>query len=219
MSYNKLWSVLVSLGLYHSPHAFAQSELETCLFREINTGDQTRSIAQVKTLCLQQQAFEDVIEIDGNGTTGDNDGTLSTRLSCERLTAFNFYVIAPHKMNCMLPAYSTNAIIRDAYQCNDGFFENLDDFEATFQISLKVPIFENCLFVKGDGLFLGFTLQAWWQIYANNISKPFRETNYQSELFYFTPLGWQPFDGNTAMIVGIKHQSNGRSQIVSRSWN
>ena len=107
----------------------------------------------------------------------------------------------------------------DAYQFNDGFFENLDDLEAKFQISLKVPIFESSLFVEGDGLFLGFTLQAWWQIYADNISKPFRETNYQPELFYFTPLGWQPFDGNTAMIVGIEHQSNGRSQLLSRSWN
>ena len=75
------------------------------------------------------------------------------------------------------------------------------------------------LIKDGDQLFFGFTLQSWWQIYSEEISKPFRETNYQPEFFYFTPINSHPFGGNTALIVGVEHQSNGRSQLLSRSWN
>jgi phospholipase A1 len=33
------------------------------------------------------------------------------------------------------------------------------------------------------------------------------------------PLDWQPFGGNTGIVFGIEHQSNGRTQSLSRSWN
>ena len=77
----------------------------------------------------------------------------------------------------------------------------------------------NSLFVEGDQVFFGFTLQSWWQIYSDEISKPFRETNYQPEFFYFAPINFHPFGGNSAIIIGAEHQSNGRSQLLSRSWN
>nr|WP_269468606.1 phospholipase A [Alteromonas sp. ASW11-130] len=137
----------------------------------------------------------------------------------ERKTEFNPYVITPHKMNYILPAWKTNAINRQTYRSLQGYEENLEDTEAKFQLSLKVPLNTDSMFVEGDGLYLGFTLEAWWQIYANNISKPFRETNYQPELFYIAPLPWHPLGGNTGFVVGIEHQSNGRGQIFSRSWN
>jgi phospholipase A1 len=82
-----------------------------------------------------------------------------------------------------------------------------------------VPLNYNSMLIEGDGLYFAFTIQAWWQIYAENISKPFRETNYQPELFYLAPLEWHPFGGNTGFAVGIEHQSNGRAQNLSRSWN
>ena len=122
-------------------------------------------------------------------------------------------------MNYILPVITTDKVNIDAYSSFGEWSENLEDIEAKFQISLKVPMNQNDLFVKGDGLFFGFTLQSWWQIYSDNISKPFRETNYQPEIFYLAPLDWHPFGGNTGFIVGLEHQSNGRGQGLSRSWN
>ena len=77
------------------------------------------------------------------------------------------------------------------------------------------------LFLKGKNLalFFGFTLESWWQLYTEALSRPFRETNYQPELFYIAPLSWHPFGGNTGFFTGIEHQSNGRSNEFSRSWN
>lgn len=220
MKKNRLASFFGGILLFGSGSVYATGSEQNCILNEIQNGDDSRTIAQIKALCRQEVADESSIEVEGiSPDNTDSAGAISHRLSRERQNAFNPYVITPHKMNYILPAYKTNAINTLPYFEQTELQDNLDDLEAKFQISLKVPLFEDSLFIEGDALYLGFTLQAWWQIYASNISKPFRETNYQPELFYLAPLGWQPFGGNTAMILGIEHQSNGRGRVLSRSWN
>lgn len=63
------------------------------------------------------------------------------------------------------------------------------------------------------------TLKSFWQVYTGDASRPFRETNYRPELFYFTPTSWQPLGGSTWLGFGIEHESNGQRQELSRSWN
>ena len=178
------------------------------------------TLAQIRKQCSKKERLT-VADVE-NQTVEQTQvlmGSISRRIANERNTEFNPYVITPHKMNYVLPAMVTNAINKDSYSSLNGFEENLEDVEAKFQLSLKVPLNYKSMFIEGDGLYMGFTLQAWWQIYASNISKPFRETNYQPELFYLAPLPWKPFGGNTGFILGIEHQSNGRGQNLSRSWN
>ena len=122
-------------------------------------------------------------------------------------------------LNYIMPVLTTNRINRDAYQAIDGFTENFEDIEAKFQLSLKVPLNSDDIFFEGDGLYFAFTMEAWWQVYSDNISKPFRETNYKPEIMYGMPLPWRLFEGNTGLVLGAEHQSNGRSQLLSRSWN
>ncbi len=97
--------------------------------------------------------------------------------------------------------------------------EGLQPAEVKFQISLKSQLNETDLLLKDDALSLGITLEAWWQLYSSDLSSPFRETNYQPEIFYMVPLLWGPFGGNTALVLGLEHQSNGQVQGLSRSWN
>lgn len=122
-------------------------------------------------------------------------------------------------MNYILPILSTDRINKDAYTSLEGYDEGLEDIEAKFQLSLKTPLNEDSLFMDGDGVYAAFTIEAWWQVYAESLSRPFRETNYQPELFYLTPLPWHPLGGNSGLMVGIEHQSNGRGGELSRSWN
>lgn len=157
------------------------------------------------------------------GMTADDDvgiGAVTERVKEERAEAFNPYVLTAHKHNFILPVSYTTGINEQIYQQNDvPLREGLQPAEVKFQISLKSQLNETDLFLKDDALSLGITLEAWWQLYSSDLSSPFRETNYQPEIFYMVPLLWGPFGGNTALVLGLEHQSNGQVQGLSRSWN
>lgn len=91
--------------------------------------------------------------------------------------------------------------------------------EAQFQLSFKTKVFNN-IFGNNGSLWVGYTQSSRWQIYNGDVSRPFRETNYEPEamLVFRTPLelgGW-----NLRMSgISLNHQSNGRANPLSRSWN
>lgn len=152
--------------------------------------------------------------------TAASDGVLSERVRAERREAFNPYVIIPHRHNYVLPISYTSSLNESAYQRDDiPLREGLTPAEVKFQVSLKTQLNEEDLFLANDSLSFGLTIEAWWQLYASDLSSPFRETNYTPELFYLKPLLWGPFGGSTALSFGIVHQSNGQVQGLSRSWN
>jgi Phospholipase A1 len=92
--------------------------------------------------------------------------------------------------------------------------------EAQLQLSFKLPITPPLF---GDRVlpFFAYTGRSWWQVFDGDRSRPFREYNHEPELFiawvgmrneYF---GWT----NQFSALGVNHQSNGRTQDGSRSWN
>jgi len=88
--------------------------------------------------------------------------------------------------------------------------------EVKYQISFQGLIY------KGDVYQLGasYTQQSYWQLFNRPISSPFRETNYEPELFVrWQEKKYQLFDEPTFYRLGFDHQSNGRSKPFSRSWN
>jgi phospholipase A1 len=93
-----------------------------------------------------------------------------------------------------------------------------DSTEAKFQISFKVR-----LWTTDDrrwGVWAGYTQQSQWQVYNADLSRPFRETNYMPELFvsYRPGLEFGGFHWRL-LNLGFNHQSNGKSEPLSRSWN
>jgi phospholipase A1 len=95
---------------------------------------------------------------------------------------------------------------------------HLDNIEAKFQFSLKTKVVQDLL---GDGdLWVGYTQSSRWQVYNSEESRPFRETDYEPEALlvygtHYDVLGWKL----RMLDIGINHQSNGRSDPYSRSWN
>ena len=221
--YLLLWSISLNVQAF-SPESdnseiaekSPETAFETCLFNAIKTADKDATLAEVEKQCEEQIAR--IILQDGEGKDIEL-GALSHRIIKEKRTAADPYVLTPHKMNYILPFSYVDEINRQAYQEVPLWADNLKDAEAKFQISVKIPLLTGYWLNEGDQLFFGFTLKSWWQIYADEISKPFRETNYQPEFFYVTPLNYHPWGGNSALVTGFEHQSNGRSQLLSRSWN
>ncbi|HSH29963.1 MAG TPA: phospholipase A, partial [Thiohalobacter sp.] len=65
-----------------------------------------------------------------------------------------------------------------------------------------------------------YTNQSYWQAYNRKFSSPFRETNHEPELFltYLSDYSLLGFEARVLQL-GISHQSTGKSNELSRSWN
>lgn len=133
------------------------------------------------------------------------------------------YLLRYHQMNYFLPITYTSDRNIEPYQPFadleiQGGEVNLDDAEAKFQLSFRYR-----LWARDDrrlGVWLGYTQLSTWQIYNGDESRPFRDTNYQPEIFLsynpgieLGPLRW------SLINAGFVHESNGRAQIISRSWD
>jgi len=99
--------------------------------------------------------------------------------------------------------------------------EGLENTELKFQISFKTKALHN-IFGKriGGDIWVGYTQTSRWQVFSPDLSRPFRETNYEPEIMLIVPTPYKIF-GMSGVFAGIgfNHQSNGRSNPLSRSWN
>ena len=94
-----------------------------------------------------------------------------------------------------------------------------DNFETKFQFSLKTKIFQNFFWGKGD-FWVAYTQKSFWQIYNVDLSRPFREVNYEPELILNFPVKVKIFGFKMRMFgMAFNHQSNGKSEPFSRSFN
>lgn len=132
------------------------------------------------------------------------------------------YAISLYRPNYLLlgrysdrPNEAPFDVLFDALESPDA---ELDSTEAEFQISFKARLWASES--RRLGVWAAYTQQSQWQVYNDYLSRPFRETNYQPELMVsFSPdltLGGFRWG---LLNVGYNHQSNGRSDPISRSWD
>ncbi|HIY72245.1 MAG TPA: phospholipase A [Candidatus Luteimonas excrementigallinarum] len=149
---------------------------------------------------------------------------LDTRWELAAGSKLGLFNLRAYKPVYLLPAFWTSSTNPTPQSPNPDNTvtdpQELDSLEAKFQISFKTKALENIFGNNGD-LWLGYTQSSRWQVYNGDQSRPFRETNYEPEALlvfrngYGLPGGWR---GRMA-AVGINHQSNGRGDPLSRSWN
>ena len=103
--------------------------------------------------------------------------------------------------------------------------QNYQRHEMRIQVSARTKVAQGLLTGPRssgkDSLWFGYTQQSYWQLFNGGISRPFRSTDHEPEVFYVyptdAPLPWGGcwrYSG-----VGLVHQSNGESNPLSRSWN
>lgn len=153
----------------------------------------------------------------------EKNGSLTPeRILKEKVSEQNSFVITPHHQNYILPFSHNDSPNQGPFEAQGAYGDINDPIqhkEAKLQISFKVPLNESDILFPNDGLYLGITMKSFWQVYNKKISAPFRETNYRPEIFYQAPISSQALGGSWIGRIGLEHESNGRSQLLSRSWN
>lgn len=131
------------------------------------------------------------------------------------------FLFRPHRPNYFLPLKYSSAPNNTPFQ--NAFVQpdlGLDPLEAELQLSFKIKGIEGVLGNDDLDLWFGYTITSFWQAYNNTISSPFRETNYEPEVMLTYRTNYELGDFRVRFLnLGMLHQSNGRSERLSRSWN
>lgn len=114
--------------------------------------------------------------------------------------------LMPHYVNYLLPFGYTEQDYR-SYVASDEY----GHIEAQLQVSFKINI-GNDLFGLGEKYYLSYSQKSFWQIYEH--SSPFRETNYNPEMFVVFPISDQSFSSFNmrSVTLAYSHLSNGQGQ-------
>jgi len=166
---------------------------------------------------VDEAAEADLIANAGRGSL------LDSRWELAKDSKLGVFQLRAYKPMYLLPAFWTSQVNETPSSPNPDNTvtepQALQDVEAKFQLSFKTKFAENLFGDNGD-LWGAYTQSSRWQVYNGEESRPFRETNYEPEVMLvfrnnYSLAGWK---GRMAGI-GFNHQSNGRGDPLSRSWN
>ncbi len=218
----KCLAILLFIGSNNAVYA-DQIAFEKCLLRELQSASDEMTVHDLRDACtaerigIKEPVSKELLEDEKKEQA---IAAVDLRLERESQTENRPWVLTPHKPNYFLPISYNSDPYNEPYQevpGNEDF--ELDDIEVKFQLSLKVPIAVN-LFNDRANIFAAYTNTSWWQAYNSDASAPFRETNHEPELFMSFNNDWEVLGfKNRLNSIGIVHQSNGRSEPLSRSWN
>ncbi|PKF60875.1 phospholipase [Psychromonas sp. psych-6C06] len=154
-------------------------------------------------------------------TTFAAESVIDQRLKKEKAIKDNKFAIIPYQPTYILPfVFNDKISSNSSYPLGADGENEFEPIEMQFQISFKIPVWTNIADLPLS-LNFAYTQLSIWQAYNTEKSSPFRETNYEPEIF----ATWQQ-DASLGLgwtfkmaSIGFTHQSNGRSEPLSRSWN
>jgi phospholipase A1/A2 len=150
--------------------------------------------------------------------SGQEPSVMSRQWELDPKSRASRTIIRPHNPNYMLPVAYRSTLNQAPGLDVDGQ-ARAQHMEAKFQLSLKLKLWED-IFDKDVDLWFGYTQLAFWQLYNSAFSSPFRETNYEPELLLNFRTNYDILGLKGRIInLGFNHQSNGRADPLSRSWN
>lgn len=154
----------------------------------------------------------------------DNYTPLSQAWDLDRNHESGIFSVREHHPISLMPVWynskrnnTPQSPTREAAQASTDGDKNV---ESRMQISFKTKLAEDLFSTRAD-LWFGYNQVSHWQVYNRDNSAPFRNTDYEPELILTQPVKMNlPFDGQLRMLgAGLVHQSNGRTEPLSRSWN
>ncbi|MEW8136697.1 MAG: phospholipase A [Candidatus Thiodiazotropha endolucinida] len=215
-----LWMVLLAILGPCRVTADPLADYERCIWEQLQHADDDMLISELKRLCLKSRDPIERYTFGEDGAlppvTEQSISLVEKRISAERKTRSNPFVLSPHKQNYVLLASYNDKPNFEVYNTPPSEFDRL---EMKFQLSFKMPVVESLFDSRAD-LYAAYTNLSFWQAYNRDISSPFRETMHEPELFLVIPNDWSLFGWrNVLQQYGVVHQSNGQGGFLSRSWN
>lgn len=211
-------TTLIALIIYTVPtnaRADLASDLARC--RSVPPGDERYD-------CYEKLGKRDVsaVHTEAKGATG---ATAENQTSTQSRWNTKGEFLRPHKPTYLVLRQSSSPNNNPFRESNEfassapGSLE-LDHNELKFQLSGKAALLDPKPWLGGASFWVGYTQQSYWQVWNASISRPFRESDYEPEAM----LVWNPnieFSGwkLNHVVGGFVHQSNGRGDPLSRSWN
>ena len=198
------------------------ADLQECLIKAMQKADDATTIGELKEACKEELARAETIAEQESSVAEVEETALGKRIEDEDRSVRNLWTIMPHKPNyILLGNYNFSSMNEQPWEDFTGEDVDLNNTEVKFQISFKFMLWENLFKKRTNGdLFFAYTQLAMWQLYNKDISSPFRDTNYEPEVFLSFDNDWKIFGfKNRLNIFGFAHQSNGRAEPLSRSWN
>lgn len=200
--------------------------LDECLALAVQSASASTTVGELRTLCASkiEAAAESpaniepvrVIEQNAAVAAAGSEGAIEKRRALERYSHDNPFVLTPHRPNYLMPLVYEKDPNTEVFNDRDIDLQNT---EVQFQFSVKLLLGEK---IFGDNGYLtaAFTNRSFWQAYNSGMSAPFRETNYEPEIYLSFDNDWEIFGfRNVSNQLIVNHQSNGRTGELSRSWN
>jgi len=134
----------------------------------------------------------------------------------------------PYRPSYLMPLHWTDSVNRRPASPTRGsagdVAQRLQATELAFQLSFKTRLLSDLLDGidgnLGGDVWFAYTQNSFLQSYNRGLSAPFRETDYEPEFIFSlhpdaTLAGWRW----RVLNFGAVHESNGRGDPLSRSWN
>jgi len=222
------FSLTLFLGILPSvAFALDPNSMDTCILELFRSGGDKMTVGEVRSQCREiRETSQSISFRQSEAEKQTKDVVKSSPVVEERLKADKNNVLKPftlmsHKPNYVLIGTSNSEGYSSEFheQMIGGKDIDFDDSEVQFQISVKTPLAIG-MFNRNVDIYAAYTNRSFWQVYNEDISSPFRETNHEPEAWLQFRPDWSVFGcKNTVNQVGIVHQSNGMASVVSRSWN
>ena len=185
-----------------------RSSVDTdCILGFLETGSDALTLGEMRARCALAKDAVSTRDRTRERIEGDREVASAPR------------ALLAHKPNYILFAAYNGRGYENALPNGAPGAVEYDDLETQFQLSFKFPLAVDLFGNKAD-IYAAYSNRSFWQVYLQDESAPFRETNHEPEIWMQFPNRWS-FWGvtNTENRVGFVHQSNGQGDPLSRSWN
>lgn len=206
--------LLFGIGVTKDAHSSALSSQEDCIVNLFKTAPDSMTIGQARAICTERISNE-------TGSPADDEKLVEGRINVDITNILKPFTLMSHRNNyILLGAHNfqgwNTAAYQDAFELDEL---DADNTEVQFQLSIKTPLAVD-LFNQRIDLFAAYTVRSFWQLYNNDVSSPFRETNHEPEFWLQVRSDWEIFGfQNNVSAIGLSHMSNGQGGTLSRSWN